>query len=424
MRNGLRLVAIWFASAAVFACLGAPAFCQPRDAPAAPLVLTGGTIYVTPTAEPILNGVVVIQDGKIAAVGPAASINTPPNVETLDCSGLTTTAGFWNSHVHFMQRKWAGADKIPAAELGAQLRAMLTRYGYTSVFDIGSTWENTRRLRDRIESGEVPGPRIRSTGEILIPKGGAPPDLVSDVRGFMRRRAVEIANEAEGAAAAKRLLDAGVDGIKLYAQTFSPPIVSLPESAIQAAVSEAHLRGKPVFAPPTSREGLLASVQGGVDVVVHTAPKSGQWDESLLSMMNERGVALIPTLKLWKYELRHDRLSVQERFAHAGVGQLRDWVAAGGTVLFGTDVGYMSDYNPSEEYGLMAEAGMSFRQILASLTTAPAEHFGESERLGRVAPGLAADLVVLSGDPSKDVRTFAAVRYTIRGGEVIYRAPN
>jgi imidazolonepropionase-like amidohydrolase len=103
------------------------------------------------------------------------------------------------------------------------------------------------------------------------------------------------------------------------------------------------------------------------------------------------------------------------------VGQLRGWVRAGGEVLFGTDVGYMTEYDPTEEYALMAKAGMTFRQILASLTTAPAERFGASKQLGRIGPGFAADLTILRNDPSKDIRAFAAVEYAIRDGKVIYR---
>jgi imidazolonepropionase-like amidohydrolase len=80
----------------------------------------------------------------------------------------------------------------------------------------------------------------------------------------------------------------------------------------------------------------------------------------------------------------------------------------------------MDDYDPTEEYVLMAQAGMTFAQILTSLTVAPAAKFGEPGRLGRIAPGLRADLVVLAGDPSLDVRALAAVRYTIRDGRVIY----
>ena len=101
---------------------------------------------------------------------------------------------------------------------------------------------------------------------------------------------------------------------------------------------------------------------------------------------------------------------------------MRRWVASGGVVLFGTDVGYMSDYDPKEEYLLMGEAGMTFRQILASLTTAPAERFGQSKQLGRVAPGFQADVVVLNGDPAKNIRAFTDVQYTLRAGKIIYRA--
>ena len=88
----------------------------------------------------------------------------------------------------------------------------------------------------------------------------------------------------------------------------------------------------------------------------------------------------------------------------------------------GTDLGWVTIYDPTGEYVLMAKAGMTFPQILASLTTAPAERFGDSKQLGRIAPGLSADLAVLRNDPSKDIRALAAVDYTIRDGKVIYRA--
>jgi imidazolonepropionase-like amidohydrolase len=350
------------------------------------------------------------------------STGIPRGIQTLDCSRLTITTGFWNSHIHFTERKWEDAARIPAPELSGQLQAMLTQYGFTSVFDTGSMWDNTRRLRDRIESGEIPGPRIRSTGEILYPKGGSASDQILDLLGAMRVHVPEVADGAEALEASKKLLDAGTDGIKLYAATWAPPIVALSRNAIQAAVGEAHRRGKPVFAHPSNREGLLAAIAGGVDVVVHTTPQSGPWDEIVLTAMKQGQVALIPTLKLWKYELRHDRTSARERFVNTGVGQLGAWLASGGVILFGTDVGYMNDYDPSEEYALMAEAGMTFLQILSSLTTAPAERFGESSRLGRIVAGLPADLVVLSKDPSQGVRAFAEVRYTLRDGRLIYRA--
>ncbi len=349
------------------------------------LALVGGTVYVGPTEEPMRDGAILIRDGKIAAVGSIESLKIPQGTQTIDCTGLTITAGFWNSHVNFTERKWADAANIPAAEFTEQLQAMLTRYGFTSVFDTGSMWENTRRMRDRIESGEIPGPKIRSTGEILFPKGGSWKPEILDVVGAMRVQSPEVADAAEALAASKRLLDGGADGIKLYAATWYPPFVALPESAMQAAVNEAHRQGKPVFAHPTNREALLTAVRSGFDVLVHTTPGSGPWDEAVLSTMRQGGVSLIPTLKLWKYELRHERTSVRDRFVGTAIGQLRN--ASGGVVLFGTDTGYVSDYDPSDEYVLMADAGMNFRQILASLTTEPAQQFGESKHRGRIATG-------------------------------------
>jgi imidazolonepropionase-like amidohydrolase len=124
---------------------------------------------------------------------------------------------------------------------------------------------------------------------------------------------------------------------------------------------------------------------------------------------------------IWKYFARHDRISAQDQTTNTELDQLRAWIAAGGTVLFGNDLGAV-DYDPSEEYILMAQSGMSFRQILASLTTTPAERFGESKSLGRIAEGFQADLTILKDDPSRNIRALAGVQYTIRAGKIIYRA--
>src|SRR5262249_13583635 len=234
----------------------------------------------------------------------------------------------------------------------------------TSVFDTGSDRQNTRTIRDRIEAGEVAGPKIQSTGPILYPKGIADiSDAQLQMLGFMKFSSPESKAAGQGHDEATKLLDSGTDAIKLYAVPFFAPTISIPESAIAAATAEAHGRGKLAFAHPTNRQGLLASVNNGVDIIVHTTPQSRPWDDAVLTAMKQRKVALIPTLKLWRYELRHDRASLREQFTQTGVGQLRRWVSAGGAVLFGTDVGYMSDYDPTDEYLLMAEAGMSFPQI-------------------------------------------------------------
>jgi imidazolonepropionase-like amidohydrolase len=382
--------------------------------------LVGATIHISPTEEPIRDGVVLLQGEKIVSVGHRAQLQFPETAQVLDCFGLTITAGLCNSHVHFFERKWADVAKTPAPELARQLQDMLTRYGFTTVFDIGSLWENTRRLRDRIDSGEILGPRIRSTGEGLVPVGGLPSDQVLGMMGVMKLPAPEIADAAGAAAAAIKLLDAGVDGIKLFAS--APRSTPLTEGAIRAAADEAHRAGKPVFVHPNNATDILTAVRGGVDIIAHTTPHSGPWDETLLAAMKDHRVALTPTLTLWKYYMRHDRLSVQEQTTNMEVAQLRAWLAAGGEVLFGTDLGAV-EYDPSEEYALMAQAGMSFPQILASLTTAPARRFGDTEKVGRVARGLEADLAVFRKDPAVNISALASVKYTLRAGKIIYRAP-
>jgi imidazolonepropionase-like amidohydrolase len=392
---------------------------QSHDSSHGDLALLGGSIYVIPSEEPIRDGVVLIQNGKIAAVGGRASVKIPANFQNVDCTGHTITAGFWNSHVHFFERKWANAASILASDLGRQLQEMLTRYGFTSVFDLGSMWTNTRTIRHRIESGEVAGPMIRSTGEAMVPPGALPADIVLSMMGAMKFPAPEVADAAQASAEARKLLDEGVDGIKLFAS--SPRSAPLPQSAIEAAVNEAHRAGKPVFVHTNNGTDVLTAVRGGVDVVAHTTPGSGPWDEAILAAVKQRRVALTPTLTIWKYFARHDRISAQEQIVKTETGQLRAWIASGGSVLFGTDLGAV-DPDPSEEYSLMMESGMSFRQILASLTTAPAERFGEAQHSGRVAAGLRADLTILKGDPSKDIRALTAVEYTMRAGKFIYRA--
>ena len=100
---------------------------------------------------------------------------------------------------------------------------------------------------------------------------------------------------------------------------------------------------------------------------------------------------------------------------------MRTFARRGGEILFGTDVGYLPDFDHAVEYERMASAGLSWREILTSLTTAPAARFGEAERRGRVAVGLEADLTVLGSDPAASSRAFADVRHVIRAGRVIYR---
>jgi imidazolonepropionase-like amidohydrolase len=195
-----------------------------------------------------------------------------------------------------------------------------------------------------------------------------------------------------------------------------------PDIAL-AAADETHRRGLPVLAHPTDIEGINLAIEAGVDVLVHTTIGDGRtaWDAALIEQMRARDMAVIPTLKLVPYEFGRAELperAVQSAIADV-VEQVRAYSQAGGQVLFGTDVGYVSDYDPAEEYRLMARA-LSPMQILATLTTAPAARWNEAGRRGRVEAGQDADLVVLDADPAADPANFAKVRCTIRAGRLTY----
>jgi imidazolonepropionase-like amidohydrolase len=121
-------------------------------------------------------------------------------------------------------------------------------------------------------------------------------------------------------------------------------------------------------------------------------------------------MSLIPTLKLLGDG--DDRQAIRN--------EVRDFARLGGEIIFGTDVGFLSDYDPLREYELMTASGLNWRQVLESLTTSPANRFGEAKRRGRIAAGFDADVVVLGSDPTQSVHAFTDVRYTIRSGRVVY----
>src|SRR2546422_4752638 len=141
---------------------------------ASDLVLVGAKIYSSPTETPIENGSILVHDGRILAVGPSASMKFPRAATVLDCKGLVITAGFWNSHVHILTPSLLHAEKLSSDQITSQLEDMLTRWGFTTVFDIASVLDNTTLIRHRIESGEVKGPRILTVGEPFWVKGGTP----------------------------------------------------------------------------------------------------------------------------------------------------------------------------------------------------------------------------------------------------------
>jgi len=415
----LRSIAWLVAMLVVGGCGAAGGAAQSK--PVSVIALVGGSVQPSPDATAVPDGVVLIADGLITAVGRRADVNVPSGATIVDCAGATVMAGFWNSHVHFIPSAFRQAATAPAQGLGDELRTMLTSHGIVHAVDTGSYIVDTLALRQRIESGEIPGPSILTAGSGFAPVGGSPYYILP-------ARLPELTDPARTVELVNAEIDRGADIVKLFTGSWArrDSIVVMPVELVRAATDAAHRRGKLVFAHPSNSAGARSAIEGGVDVLAHTFPSEldhRPWDRALPGMMRARGMSLVPTLKLFTYELGRAGLppSVIELVLGNAEAQLRAFADLGGQVLFGTDVGYMTDYDPTDEYALMARAGLTSSQILAALTTAPAARFGVSTRTGRIAPGLDADLVVIDGDPATDIRALGRVRTTLRRGLVLYR---
>ena len=413
--------------ALTLALLFAMAGCQSGDAVSkaaatstSAIALVGGRVQPSPAVPVIPDGVVIVDGGAITAVGPRASVGIPTGATVIDCAGATVTAGFWNSHVHFTEPVWAEAANAEPEKLTAALEAMLTRWGFVRVVDTGTGPPTNFTMRRRIASGEVAGPTILIASGGIVPAGGSP-FYIRPATLFEARTGEEAAGQVEAAA---RL---GADAIKIFSGSYAEPgrIVVMPVEVVRGAVEAAHQRKMLVISHPSNSAGARSALEGGVDILAHVFPADadGPWDRTLPARMVERRMAMIPTLSLFRWELTRFNVPapVVQRIVGTGHAQLRAFADAGGQVLFGTDVGYMSVYDTTDEYLALQEAGLSYPRILATLTTAPAERFGVDTRTGRLATGLEADITVVEGDPAQDIRALARVRYAMRAGKLIYR---
>src|SRR6185312_4754152 len=316
------------------------------------LALVGARIYPSPTDSPIDNGTVLIRNGRITAVGPGDEIKVPSSYSVIDCKDLTLTAAFWNCHVHFIEPKWQDADLMPAGQFNRQMEQMLTGHGFAHVYDLAEfTIGNVLRIRNRIRKGDVRGPVIYTAGVPLVPPNGSPFYIAP-------LKLPEAVDSQQAVTHVREQLDSGADAIKIW--TGSPTgnsVAYMPADIVRAVTAAAHRRHKLVFAHPTDTKGVMIAVDNGVDILAHTSPDDGRlWSEDTIRHMIAAHVALIPTLKLWKDELK--KAGVTDWAHHPLVltaqQQVRDFSRAGGAILFGTDVGYLADHATVDEYVLLA----------------------------------------------------------------------
>jgi imidazolonepropionase-like amidohydrolase len=397
----MKTHAITLAAIAILAAAG----CRAAD-----VAIEHARVYPAPRAAPLVDATVLVHDGRIAKVGRHVAL--PPGTTILPCDRCVVVAGFWNVHVHFMEPKWADPAHLAASTLEHQVQDMVTHSGFTSVVDTGSDLEATAALRQRIERGDVEGPRIRTAGLPLFPAHALPyylADLPPDFKGKLGQP--ETPDEARQFVA--RNLAAGADITKLFTGSIVGPdkVQPMREDIAAAAAAESHAHGALVFSHATNLEGVRVAVASGVDVLAHVPEVVQGIDPEMLRDMARRHMVIIPTLKLFSQD--HDIADIRRLVLDAH--------RAGVRLVFGTDTGFLTDYDVSEEFRQLALAGLTPDEVLSMLTTTPASLFKVDRTEGRVAPGMAGDLTILGSDPrAAGAAAFSDVRYTMRGGRVLF----
>ncbi len=381
------------------------------------LVIRDATVYPSPDDPPIPHASVLIRNGRVAALGPA--IDIPSAARTLPCNHCVVTAGFWNAHVHFTQPRWSLAAFRSTAALNAGLADMLTSRGFTTVVDTGSNPLDTISLRRRIETGDLLGPFIYTAGAAQYPPHGLP-FYLQNTPWIVRKLSPQPETPAEAAAYAEKNIARGADILKLFTGSLvtRSSVLPMPLANATAAVQVAHDHHQLAFAHPSSLAGALIARDAGVDVLAHAPSEPEGVTPAVLQSIIDHHMSMIPTLKMFG-----TTVTTQPAFLDPIIAEVRDFHALHGDLLFGTDVGYMTDYTTQDEFTYLQRAGLSPMDILRMLTTAPAARFHVDRDKGRVTVGSLADLVILGSDPAIDPAAFSNVLNTIRSGQVIFTRP-
>ncbi|MBI4278960.1 MAG: amidohydrolase family protein [Armatimonadetes bacterium] len=390
-------------------------------------LLRGGKVFDGTGAPPAASDV-LIQDGRIAPVGPPASPAGPSvsaaGVTVLDVSGCTVLPGLINLHEHQVFAgvvgPWEAIITVPDSTLllrAARRASLALRQGVTAVRDLGAPRGVNLTMRSARDAGLVVSPRIAAAGSPIAITGG---------------HAYEMCVEADGpegfAAAVRAQIRAGADWIKLMASGgLTRGVVSLsrffalqPSPAeLRAAIDAAHAMGRPVTAHVNGTEAIRACVEGGIDGIEHGVGIT----EDLAAEMARRDVVLTPTLSIYfrsaeraaEWGRPKDQVDLSRQIVARHREGLRFALKHGVRIGLGTDsIGDMA-----EEAALLHEVGLSPAQVLRAATLGAAEVLGWEAWLGSVQPGKAADLLVVEGDPAADLGALRRVRHVFLDGRMV-----
>jgi imidazolonepropionase-like amidohydrolase len=428
---------------ALLIILLAAAACSGPNAPAEaagsaaglPLVIRNGTIIDGTGAEPIPDGIVIVEGERIVAVGRDADIAVPSEAQVIDAEGGTILPGIIDSHVH---TTWS-----------PEVRRRFLEVGVTSVCDLGSPIEHMGDFEEDTWNG---GPVARGfrAGPIVTAPGGLPDAVLHEGLNY------EVGTSEEARRGVADLVGRGADVIKVYLQRTADnkPYPMLDEAVLKAIVEEAHARDVIVRAHVTKLDLLPIALDCGVDVVEHV-PKPDLSDEgimrelqgsdnpladlfnlivvaeydTLLPRMAGQRVVMVPTLArgLGRWYGSEEATPGQRVLADGAVEIVRRFHSAGGVIALGTDYNSGGEgLRPDmflREIQLLHAAGLTPMEVIEAATKHAARVCGHGDNLGTIEVGKLADILIVDGDPVADLGALERVVLVVKGGKLAYGIP-
>lgn len=433
----------------VFCLVGSAAHGQQSLRPDGPVAFVNGMLLDGYEAEPINRAVVVIDDDRIVAAGPQHATPVPVGATVIDIGGRTITPGLIDAHVHVdlighgdydrYYKFLRGTERLP--EVMPIAAKQMLRAGVTSAIDLGTPFD-ILALRERIEKGEIPGPRLTISGPWItrIYLEGVPDSYQ-----------VMIDSPREAAARTRELIAQGSDVIKLWA--------GLKPEDYKAAVDEAHRLGVKVHAHLYHPDAIRYALDAGVDVLQHVgSARNPPYDDDLVARIAHDHVPVVQTIahRIWVYpatvafperlldpvhridmpaDIYAEVIDSFENFhrlpyfhdigpetRHSRVAA-RQFIDAGAVMGVGTDAASPLNFHTEAmwyEMKALIESGMTPLQVISAATKTNAEILGRFDELGTVEPGKLADLVVVDGNPLADIDAYAHVEIVVRDGVIWY----
>ena len=379
--------------------------------------------------------VVLVKNNKIEQAG-AMMFKLPAGTEIIELKGMTLLPGFIEGHSHlflhpYNETSWdeqvlneSRAERTARAVNHAKATLMA---GFTTVRDLGTegAMYDDVGLKTAIEKGIIPGPRMIVATRAIVARGTYGPRSPSpDVE--LPQGAAEVAGIEDLTNEVRTQIGKGADIIKIYADyRWGPNKEAMPTFSAEAigwATAIVQSGGRKVVAHASTPEGMKRATLGGVSTIEH----GDKGTEEVFKLMKEKGVALCPTLSAGESILQYDgwKKGIHETPQRI-IDKKKSFQLAlktGVTICMGGDVGVFAHGENAGEMELMVEYGMKPADVLRSATSVNAEVFGYADKLGRVRKGLLADLIVVEGDPSTEIKNTRKIKFVMKDG-VIYQRP-